>query len=157
MLTDEEQGVLCVLFRSTFPSLNFKVYIFRKDTMINLISSSIREALKNPLNYTRNYLGDILNSCIDRVIYLNFDVIMVDNIVKLWETNLTSTRVIGAPEYCHANFTKYFMDPFWFDPILSQVFLTRNLCYFNTEIMVMDLVKWREGNYRKRIENWMEV
>ena len=92
--------------------------------MINLISSSIREALKNPLNYARNYLGDILNSCIDRVIYLDFDVIMVDKIVKLWETNLTSTRVIGAPEYCHANFTKYFTDPFWFDPILSQVFLT---------------------------------
>ncbi|WVY96171.1 hypothetical protein V8G54_028322 [Vigna mungo] len=30
-------------------------------------------------------------------------------------------------------------------------------CYFNTGVMVMDLVRWREGNYRKRIENWMEL
>ena len=26
-----------------------------------------------------------------------------------------------------------------------------------TGVMVMELVKWREGNYRTRIENWMEV
>ncbi|KAK9997649.1 hypothetical protein SO802_022335 [Lithocarpus litseifolius] len=43
--------VLTQLVRSTFPSLNFKVYIFREDTVINLISSSIRQALENPLNY----------------------------------------------------------------------------------------------------------
>ena len=112
MPADEEQGVLRVLFWSTFPSLNFKVYIFREDTMINLISSSIWQAPKNPLNYAQNYLGDILDSCIDRVIYLDFDVVVVNDIVKLWETNLTSMRVIKAPEYCHANFTKYFTDPF---------------------------------------------
>lgn len=53
--------VLSQLVRSTFPSLNFKVYIFREDTVINLISSSIRQALENPLNYARNYLGDMLD------------------------------------------------------------------------------------------------
>ncbi|XP_024984068.1 probable galacturonosyltransferase-like 9 [Cynara cardunculus var. scolymus] len=62
------------LVRSTFPSLNFKVYIFREDTVINLISSSIRVALENPLNYARNYLGDILDPYVDRVIYLDSDV-----------------------------------------------------------------------------------
>ena len=121
MRLDEEQGVLHVLVRSTFPSLNFKVYIFLEDTVINLIFSSNRQALENQLNYTRNYLGDILDSCIDHVIYHDFDVVVVDNIVKLWETNLTSMRVIEAPEYCHVNFTKYFIDPFWSNPILSQV------------------------------------
>ncbi|GMY26666.1 probable galacturonosyltransferase-like 9 [Fagus crenata] len=60
--------VLTQLVRSTFPSLNFKVYIFREDTIVNLISSSIRQALENPLNYARNYLGDILDRCVDRVI-----------------------------------------------------------------------------------------
>jgi|UniRef100_A0A2N9EBU6 lipopolysaccharide biosynthesis glycosyltransferase len=149
--------VLTQLVRSTFPSLNFKVYIFREDTVVNLISSSIRQALENPLNYARNYLGDILDRCVDRVIYLDSDVVVVDDIHKLWNINLTGSRVIGAPEYCHANFTKYFTDSFWADPVLSRVFSTRNPCYFNTGVMVMDLVRWREGNYRKRIENWMEL
>ncbi|OWM76011.1 probable galacturonosyltransferase-like 9 [Punica granatum] len=145
------------LVRSTFPSLNFKVYIFREDAVINLISSSIRHALENPLNYARNYLGDILDPCVDRVIYLDSDVVVVDDVRKLWDTSLSGGRVIGAPEYCHANFTKYFTDNFWSDPVLSRVFGSRSPCYFNTGVMVMDLVRWRDGNFRKRIENWMEV
>ncbi|KAJ0037459.1 hypothetical protein Pint_23092 [Pistacia integerrima] len=149
--------VLTQLVRSTFPSLKFKVYIFREDTVINLISSSIREALENPLNYARNYLGDILDTCVDRVIYLDSDLLLVDDIHKLWNIPLTGSKVIGAPEYCHANFTKYFTDDFWSDPLLSRVFGSRKPCYFNTGVMVMDLVKWREGNYRRRIENWMEM
>ncbi|WCJ21735.1 glucosyl transferase family 8 [Euphorbia peplus] len=149
--------VLSQLVRSTFPSLSFKVYIFREDIVINLISSSIRQALENPLNYARNYLGDILDPCVDRVIYLDSDVVVVDDIHKLWNTTLAGPRVIGAPEYCHANFTKYFTEGFWSDPVLTRVFATRTPCYFNTGVMVMDMVKWREGNYRKRIENWMEI
>ncbi|GFY88371.1 glucosyl transferase family 8 [Actinidia rufa] len=149
--------VLTQLVQSVFPSLNFKVNIFREDTVINLISSSIRQALENPLNYARNYLGDILDPCVNRVIYLDSDVVLVDDIRRLWNTTLTRNRVIGAPEYCHANFTKYFTDNFWSDPVLSRVFGSRNPCYFNTGVMVMDLMKWREGNYRRKIENWMEL
>ncbi|XP_059655974.1 probable galacturonosyltransferase-like 9 [Cornus florida] len=149
--------ILTRLVRSTFPSLNFKVYIFREDTVINLISSSIRQALENPLNYARNYLGDILDHCVNRVIYLDSDVILVDDIHRLWNITLTGSRVIGAPEYCNANFTKYFTDSFWSDPVLCRVFGWRNPCYFNTGVMVMDLGKWREGNYRRKIENWMEL
>ncbi|XP_059316634.1 probable galacturonosyltransferase-like 9 [Lycium ferocissimum] len=151
--------VLTQLVRSIFPSLNFKVYIFREDTVLNLISSSIRQALENPLNYARNYLGDMLDTCVTRVIYLDSDVVLVDDVKKLWGVHLSGSRIIGAPEYCHANFTKYFTDTFWSDPDLSRVFGSRkrNPCYFNTGVMVMDLKKWREGDYRKKIESWMEL
>ncbi|KAL2233592.1 probable galacturonosyltransferase-like 9 [Sesamum indicum] len=149
--------VLSRLVHSIFPSLNFKVYIFREDTVINLISSSIRSALENPLNYARNYLGDILDPCVNRVIYLDSDLVLVDDILKLWEVRISEGRIIGAPEYCHANFTKYFNENFWSDPGLSRVFRSRNPCYFNTGVMVMDLGKWREGHFREKIENWMEV
>ena len=149
--------VLTQLVRSTFPSLNFKVYIFREDTVINLISSSIRSALENPLNYARNYLGDILDPCVERVIYIDSDLVVVDDIRKLWNITLTESRVIGAPEYCHAVFEKYFTDEFWSDSVLPRVFDSRKPCYFNTGVMVMDLVRWREGNYRRKIENWMEL
>ncbi|KAL0385635.1 UNVERIFIED_CONTAM: putative galacturonosyltransferase-like 9 [Sesamum radiatum] len=153
----ESPRVLTRLVRSVFPSLNFKVYIFREDTVINLISSSIRSALENPLNYARNYLGDMIDPCVSRVIYLDSDVVFVDDILKLWGVKMGEGRIIGAPEYCHANFTKYFTDRFWSDPILTRVFESRNPCYFNTGVMVMDLEKWREGHFRKKIENWMEL
>nr|GMC83040.1 probable galacturonosyltransferase-like 9 [Ipomoea batatas]GMD31765.1 probable galacturonosyltransferase-like 9 [Ipomoea batatas]GMD32702.1 probable galacturonosyltransferase-like 9 [Ipomoea batatas]GME13150.1 probable galacturonosyltransferase-like 9 [Ipomoea batatas] len=151
--------VLTRIVRSVFPSLNFKVYIFREDSVVNLISSSIREALENPLNYARNYLGDIIDPCVNRVIYLDSDVVLVDDILKLWKTRIRDSRVIGAPEYCHANFTKYFTDSFWADPGLSRVFRPNSNppCYFNTGVMVIDLRQWRAGNYRAKIEKWMEI
>ncbi|KAK9707302.1 hypothetical protein RND81_07G188200 [Saponaria officinalis] len=151
--------VLSQLVRSTFPSLNFKVYIFREDTVINLISSSVRHALENPLNYARNYIGDILDACVTRVIYLDSDLIVVDDIHKLWNTKLTGSHVIGAPEYCHANFTSYFTGSFWSDPVLRSTFTTRPKppCYFNTGVMLMDLPLFRLQNRRYKIEKWMEI
>ncbi|XP_057774738.1 probable galacturonosyltransferase-like 9 [Salvia miltiorrhiza] len=149
--------VLTRTVKSVFPSLSFKLYIFRQDAVMNLISSSIRPALENPLNYARNYLGDMIDPCVKRVIYLDSDLVLVDDIWKLWEISIPDTKVIGAPEYCHTNFTKYFTDSFWSDPGLRRVFGWRRPCYFNTGVMVMDLEKWREGQFRKKIENWMEV
>ncbi|KAM5581526.1 putative galacturonosyltransferase-like 10 [Rosa sericea] len=142
---------------STFPSLSFRVYQFKESLVSHLISSSIRQALDNPLNYARSYLADLLDSCVERVIYLDSDVIVVDDIAKLWRISLSGSRVIGAPEYCHANFTKYFSNGFWADTEMSRVFEGKSACYFNTGVMVMDLVRWREGDYTRKIESWMEI
>ncbi|KAF7804895.1 putative galacturonosyltransferase-like 7 [Senna tora] len=144
------------LVQSTFPNLKFKVYYFDPKRVKNLISTSVRQALQQPLNYARNYLADLLVSCVERVIYLDSDLVVVDDISKLWSTSLGS-RTIGAPEYCHANFTKYFTAAFWSNRRFSATFARRKSCYFNTGVMVMDLVKWRIGGYTKRIERWMEI
>ncbi|KAM7274844.1 hypothetical protein ACFE04_016710 [Oxalis oulophora] len=144
------------LVRSTFPQLQFKVYYFDPEIVKNMISSSVRQALEQPLNYARNYLADLLEPCVRRVIYLDSDLVVVDDISKLWATDLGS-RTIGAPEYCHANFTKYFTAAFWSDARLRSTFNGRRPCYFNTGVMVIDLVKWRRVGYTKRIERWMEI
>ncbi|KAJ7973022.1 Hexosyltransferase [Quillaja saponaria] len=144
------------LVRSTFPQLKFKVYYFNPKIVQNLISTSVRQALEQPLNYARNYLADLLESCVRRVIYLDSDLVVVDDVSKLWTTSLGS-KTIGAPEYCHANFSKYFTPRFWTGKRYSGIFAGRKSCYFNTGVMVIDLVKWRLGGYTKRIERWMEI
>lgn len=144
------------LVRSTFPLLNFKVYFFDPAVVRDLISTSVRQALEQPLNYARNYLADLLEPCVRRVIYLDSDLVVVDDILKLWNTNLGG-KTIGAPEYCHANFTKYFTTSFWNNERYSGVFSRRNPCYFNTGVMVMDLVRWRRVGYTARIERWMQI
>ncbi|KAJ0817065.1 putative polygalacturonate 4-alpha-galacturonosyltransferase [Helianthus annuus] len=145
------------IIKTIFPYLGFTVYSFDDSLVKDLISYSIREALEDPLNYARTYLGDILDPSVTRVIYLDSDVIMVDDIQKLWSVSLTGSTAIGAPVYCHANFTKYFTDRFWYDSSLSSVFEGKKPCYFNTGVMVMDLVKWRKEDYRGRIEKWMKI
>ncbi|RZS15056.1 hypothetical protein BHM03_00046832, partial [Ensete ventricosum] len=142
--------------RSAFPGLRFKAYHFDPERVRGLISTSVRQALEQPLNYARNYLADILEHCVRRVIYLDSDLVVVDDIAKLWRTELGS-RAVGAPEYCHANFTKYFTDRFWSDQRLASTFAGRRPCYFNTGVMVLDLVRWRRAGYTRRIERWMEV
>ncbi|KAL4571751.1 hypothetical protein LXL04_018516 [Taraxacum kok-saghyz] len=143
------------IIKTVFPSLDFKVYSFDDWFVKNLILYSIRETLEDPLNYARIYLADILDSSVSRVIYLDSDIIVVDDIQKLWSVSLGPTTAIRAPVYCHANFTKYFTDRFWSDSRLSRVFDGKKLCYFNTGVMVMDLMKWRTEDYRSRIERWM--
>uniref|UniRef100_A0A2P2KEL9 Hexosyltransferase n=1 Tax=Rhizophora mucronata TaxID=61149 RepID=A0A2P2KEL9_RHIMU len=144
------------LVRSTFPQLKFKVYYFDPNIVRNLISTSVRQALEQPLNYARNYLADLMEPCVRRVIYLDSDLVVVDDISKLWSTRLGS-KTIGAPEYCHANFTKYFTPAFWSDRQYSGTFDGRKPCYFNTGVMVIDLVKWRRVGYSKEIERWMNI
>ncbi|GMJ01041.1 galacturonosyltransferase-like 7 [Hibiscus trionum] len=141
---------------STFPQLKFKVYYFDPEIVRNLISTSVRQALEQPLNYARNYLANLLEPCVRRVVYLDSDLVVVDDIAKLWSTSLGS-RTIGVPEYCHANFTNYFTAGFWSDKRFSGTFMGRKPCYFNTGVMVIDLVKWRRVGYTKRIERWMDI
>ncbi|KAH6792079.1 galacturonosyltransferase-like 10 [Perilla frutescens var. hirtella] len=146
------------IVHTSFPSLSFKIYPFKKEAKIKkLISLSIRPALENPLNYARIYLSEILDPCIKRVVYVDSDTIVIDDIKKLWSTTLSNERVIGAPTYCHANFSSYFNEEFWSDEKLRSVFEGKKACYFNTGVMVMDLERWRGGDYTKRMEGWMEV
>lgn len=145
------------IVQSAFPALKFKVYMFREGLVNNLISPSIRQALQKPLNYARSYLADLLEPRVERVIYLDSDVIVVDDVQKLWVVSLTGSKTIGAPRYCHVNFARYFSNEFWSSPEFSEVFAGRRPCYFNTGVMLMDLVRWRKGGYTRKIERWMEI
>ncbi|CAN4122784.1 unnamed protein product [Withania somnifera] len=132
---------------SSFPYLHFQVYRFDDSYVSGLISTSIRSALDCPLNYARSYLANILPLC----------VLLVDDIVKLSATPLGENQVLAAPEYCNANFSLYFTPTFWSNPSLSLTFAERKACYFNTGVMVIDLDRWRKGDYTRKIEEWMEL
>ncbi|XVF73683.1 hypothetical protein PTKIN_Ptkin13bG0002300 [Pterospermum kingtungense] len=141
---------------SSFPFLNFQVYPFDDSSVSRLISTSIRSALDCPLNYARSYLANLLPLCVHRVVYLDA-LVLVDDIAKLFATPLGDDSVLAAPEYCNANFTSYFTLTFWSNPSLSLTFANRKACYFNTGVMVIDLDRWREGDYTTKIEEWMEL
>ncbi|CAJ1942619.1 unnamed protein product [Sphenostylis stenocarpa] len=142
----------------SFPYLNFQMYPFDDDAVSRLISTSIRSALDTPLNYARSYLSNLLPRCVTRVVYIDSDLILVDDIAKLAATPLGEDAVLAAPEYCSADFSAYFTPSFWSNPSLSLSFANRKRpCYFNTGVMVIDLQRWRAGDYTTAIEEWMEL
>ncbi|KAJ1696082.1 hypothetical protein LUZ63_004594 [Rhynchospora breviuscula] len=162
LLHPSSAPLLRLTLASSFPSLRFRLYLLRPhlNLNLNLISSSVRPALDSPLNYARNHLADLLPPCVPRVIYLDSDVLAVDDVRRLWDTRLPARAVIAAPEYCRANFSRYFTPAFWSDPALGhRVFQGRRRppCYFNTGVMLIDLARWRAGDYRTRIESWMAL
>ncbi|KAF3779006.1 putative galacturonosyltransferase-like 1 [Nymphaea thermarum] len=154
---ENEEAEVRRAITSTFPYLRFRVYHFDAAVVAGRISASIRPALDRPLNYARIYLAGLLPACVSRVVYLDSDLVLVDDIAKLWATPLGESSVLAAPEYCNANFTNYFTPAFWSSPTLSLTFAGRNACYFNTGVMVIDLRRWRQGEYTARIEEWMEM
>ncbi|CAJ1929952.1 unnamed protein product [Sphenostylis stenocarpa] len=148
---------------NSFPYLNFQIYPFNDRQVAGLISTSIRSALDCPLNYARNYLANLLPSCVRKIVYLDSDLVLVDDISKLAATplgdddNNNNNTVLAAPEYCNANFSAYFTPSFWSNPSLSNTFAGRRPCYFNTGVMVIDLQRWRAGDYTTKIQEWMEL
>lgn len=142
---------------TSFPYLKFQIYPFDDDSVAGLISTSIRSALDCPLNYARSYLANILPLCVTKVVYLDSDLLLVDDIATLAATPLLSDTILAAPEYCNANFTNYFTPSFWSNPSLSFTFANRKPCYFNTGVMVIDLERWRAGDYSTMIREWMEL
>jgi hypothetical protein len=144
------------LVRAVFPQLQFKAYYLDLVRVRGLISTSVRQALEQSLNYARNYLAELLEPCVRRAIYLDSDLVLVDDIAKLWRTGLGG-RTVDALEYWHTNFTKYFTGRFWSDQQFARTFVGRRSCYFNTGVMVLDLERWRQAGYTQRIERWMEV
>ncbi|BAF12807.2 probable galacturonosyltransferase-like 1 [Oryza sativa Japonica Group] len=144
--------------RASFPSLAFRVYPFDESRVAGLISTSIRGALDRPLNYARSYLATTLPACVRRVVYLDSDVVVTDDIAALAATPLPGEAAVAAPEYCGANFTAYFTPGFWASRALSEAaFAGRRACYFNTGVMVLDLPRWRRAGYTAQIEEWMEL
>lgn len=152
-----DESLLRATILASFPYLKFEVYRFDDSFVSGLISTSIRSALDCPLNYARSYLPNILPLCVRKVVYLDSDLVLVDDIAKLSETPLGENQILAAPEYCNANFTSYFTPTFWSNPSLSLTFADRKACYFNTGVMVIDLDRWRNGDYTRKIEEWMEL
>ncbi|XP_051179075.1 probable galacturonosyltransferase-like 1 [Lolium perenne] len=148
---------LAAAVRGSFPSLTFRVYPFDESRVAGLISASIRGALDRPLNYARTYLATTLPPCVRRVVYLDSDVILTDDVASLAATPLPDDTAVAAPEYCGANFTSYFTPGFWASPALSSTFRGRRACYFNTGVMVLDLPRWRRAGYTAQIEGWMQL
>uniref|UniRef100_A0A453H2A1 Hexosyltransferase n=1 Tax=Aegilops tauschii subsp. strangulata TaxID=200361 RepID=A0A453H2A1_AEGTS len=113
---------LVAAVRASFPSLAFRAYPFDESRVAGRISASVRGALDRPLNYARSYLATTLPPCVRRVVYLDSDVVLTDDVAALAATPLQGNAAVAAPEYCGANFTAYFTPGFWASPALSRTF-----------------------------------
>lgn len=82
-------------------------------------------------SYARLFVGEMLPTEIDKVLYLDCDVVVCGSISALWETNLNG-KCLGAIQDMVPSNTK------------ASVGLLPEDPYFNAGVLLVDLLQWRQ-------------
>ena len=83
--------------------------------------------------YYRLYLTEILPADIDKVIYLDGDILVVDKLVKLWNTSVENYAIAAVPDSYNNKIEHY-----------NRLRYPQTLGYFNAGMLVVNLKYWRE-------------
>ena len=82
-------------------------------------------------SYARLFVGEMLPTDLDKVLYLDCDVVVNDSIEDLWETDLCG-NILGAVQDTIPSKTK------------ASVGLLSQQPYFNAGVLLIDLNRWRD-------------
>ena len=129
--------------------------------------------LEHPLNYARILIAHLVPSCVDKLLYLDTDMVVVGRIEDLFDYD-PGTRVIGSPEFCGRKAKQYFTNAFWEARDVSspsvagedarhrrrrdpeEVFGSGSAsCYFNPGVLVIDVNEWKAQDISTKILGWM--
>ena len=95
--------------------------------------------------YFRLDIANILPSGIDKVIYMDVDLLVLQDIAELWEFNLQGKPLAAVPDYGIMASKRLMKQK-------KQVLgLSMDSLYFNSGVVVMDLKQWREHNYAEQV------
>ena len=93
-------------------------------------------------SYARLFVSDMLSPGIDRIIYLDCDMIITASLKEMWETELSGC-IIGAVQDAVS------------DPVKAAVGLGSTEKYFNAGLLLIDLDKWRSENIQEKITDFL--
>lgn len=123
-------------------------YKRKKPTWIN--ATNIEERLGMHISkdrgslsqYARIFLKDIFDTRVKRILYLDCDTIINGAIYNIWNLNLKD-NIIGALK---DSFSKYYR---------KNICLDTKDIMFNSGVMLIDMVKWRNSKIEERVMNFM--
>lgn len=90
--------------------------------------------------YIRLYLGECLKQ-IDKVLYLDCDIIVNDSLADLWDTDLTGYAVAGVRDRINDYIRVY-----------NRLGYPMPEGYINSGMMLINLKKWREDDFFKKAQ-----
>lgn len=85
-------------------------------------------------SYARLFLNRIIDARIDRILYLDTDIIVVDNLAELWESNPGNNMIGGCLDVFDDTTTK------------TDIGLNVSDPYINAGVLLINLKQWREEN-----------
>lgn len=94
-------------------------------------------------SYARLFLGSMLKNDVDRVLYLDCDMIVSQSLYELWNTCL-SGKMLAAVQDSVNDTTKYMVE------------LKPEMRYFNAGMLLIDLKCWRAENMEKKCLDYID-
>lgn len=85
--------------------------------------------------YARLFIANLLKSDIEKVLYLDVDIVVIDNILSLFDIDLTGYALAAV---------KDIMTPS--ESLRSRLSLPYNYDYFNAGVLLINLTYWRENH-----------
>lgn len=98
--------------------------------------------------YMRILAPEVLPREIERAIYLDCDVVVVDDVRRLWETPLDGATLGAAPDY---PLIPYFATAAY----REQLGMRRDSTYINPGVMLLDLAAWRRRRCTARVFDYV--
>ena len=95
--------------------------------------------------YFRLALTDILPNDIEKVIYLDVDLLVYDDIKKMWQIDLKNLPLAAVPDY------GIMASPRLCKQKADAIGLPVGEKYFNSGVLVVNLKEWRKEDYTKQI------
>jgi lipopolysaccharide biosynthesis glycosyltransferase len=97
-------------------------------------------------SYFRLFMTEILPGDLDRILYLDGDMVVRGDLTPLWTMNLGDALIGAAP------------DPFALEPSSNErLRLPSDHVHFNAGVLVIDLSKWRQENLLPKFVAYVEA
>ena len=111
------------------------------DDLVNCLKETIAHSHLTLTAYARLFIGELLPNFIDRVIYLDCDIVCQKRLDDLWATDLDGKCLGGVIDILVKENT-------------NRLHLQR---YVNSGVLVIDLKQWREKMYSKKITEYLNA
>lgn len=113
-------------------------YTIRHSDLSNITIGNREQQKLSISTYFRLFIGDILPKHVKKIIYLDGDIIVCDNLRELWNIDIGNKALAGVPdEYLFYGNIKQSYNRLKYSP---------NLGYFNAGVLLINLQYWREHN-----------
>ena len=138
---DESKDILFSIVEKYGRSLEFiKMPDINEYEQLNLVSIKKKWSFDS---YCRMFLDDLMPSGIDRVLYLDSDVICNGSLKELYQTNIGNNVIGGVTDWIGERYYRLFN-------------LKPTSHYCNGGVWLIDLRKWRLMNFKEKVLNFIK-
>lgn len=139
-VTDEDKEKLFKTMKCEKHSINF--YFIDNSKFLDFPGLHRKGVYQTAAAYDRLFLAEVLPNSIDKVLYLDDDILVIGNIIRLWNTDLTNCPIAAVTDLSESILN------------YNRLGYSQDEGYFNSGVVLINLKYWREHNVLK---NFLDI